>query len=157
MPRNTPKPNNRRSRVAALQKLIDGLTLYQATFTTVMIEGEQLATSQVLTKLGEIVTAALAVETALAAWEAAVSTDVALSASTASFVSHLRQALLIAFSGQLEALAAFGLTERKRRVFTPEQVQVAAAKARATRAARHTMGPRQKAQIKGVLPGAPGE
>jgi hypothetical protein len=63
----------------------------------------------------------------------------------------MRQALLVAFADQVDVLADFGLTGRKTRVVTPEEKVTAAAKARATRAARHTMGKRQKAAIKGAL------
>jgi hypothetical protein len=59
-------------------------------------------------------------------------------------LAGLKQALLVAFAGQIDALADFGLTPRKVHVFTPEQRIAAAAKSRATRAARHTMGSKQK-------------
>jgi hypothetical protein len=53
-------------------------------------------------------------------------------------------------------LAKFGLTPRQRPVTTPEVKVAAAVKAAATRAARHTMGPKEKAKIKGtVAPTAP--
>jgi hypothetical protein len=45
------------------------------------------------------------------------------------------------------------LTPRKPHVVTPEVKVAAAAKAKATRAARHTMGAQQKAGIKGALDG----
>jgi hypothetical protein len=44
----------------------------------------------------------------------------------------------------VDALATFGLTPRKPRVVSPEARVAAAAKAKATRAARHTMGKKQK-------------
>ncbi len=48
-------------------------------------------------------------------------------------------------------LGTFGLTPRNPRVVTPETQVIAAAKARATRAARHTMGKKQRADIVGAL------
>jgi hypothetical protein len=63
----------------------------------------------------------------------------------------VRQTLLLAFDGKLDTLADFGLTARAVPVRTPEQRTAAAAKAKATRAARHTMGSKQKAAIKGAV------
>jgi hypothetical protein len=48
------------------------------------------------------------------------------------------------------ALANYGIAPDKEATpLTPEQVVARAAKAKATREARHTMGPKQKAKIKG--------
>jgi hypothetical protein len=146
---NTPKPS-RSNRTLALQKLVDGLNKHQATFASVMVNGSQLTTAQVVSKLGEILTTSHEVDTAHASWQAAVKLDLAERANTATFVSGVRKAILVAFNGQVDVLADFGLTERKPRVLTPEQKQAAAAKAKATRAARHTMGKKQKAQITGA-------
>ena len=59
-----------------------------------------------------------------------------------------------AFAHSSEALAEFGLEpKKKRRPATAEEVLVSAAKLRATRAERRTMGKRQKAAIKGNVTG----
>ena len=50
------------------------------------------------------------------------------------------------------ALADFGLTPRKRPVMSVDAKSVAAAKSKATRAARHTMGSVQKKAVKGTVP-----
>jgi hypothetical protein len=52
------------------------------------------------------------------------------------------------------ALGDYGFKVRTRKKQTPVTKTLAAAKRRATRAARGTMGPRQRAKIKGVLPTA---
>ena len=151
---NTPKPS-RPSRTLSLQQLIAGLNKHQATFTSAMVDGAQLTTAQVVSKLGEILTTSNLVVTTHASWQAAVKADLAERVNTATFVSGVRQAILVAFNGQVDVLADFGLTERKPRVLTPEQKQAAAAKAKATRAARHTMGSKQKAAITGATAAAP--
>jgi hypothetical protein len=51
-------------------------------------------------------------------------------------------------------VAEFGFTPRTRRAPTAETKAAAVDKRNATRAARHTMGPRQKAPIKGDVPAA---
>jgi hypothetical protein len=66
---------------------------------------------------------------------------------------HRADFRLVAFAGSIDTLADFALKARKPRTpLTPEQKAAAVAKAEATRAARHTMGPKQKAAIKGTVP-----
>ena len=69
----------------------------------------------------------------------------------------MKQGLLVAFGGQLDTLADFGLTARAKHVTTPEEKLAATDKAKATREARHTMGSKQRAAIKGVVPATPTE
>ena len=95
-------------------------------------------------------------ESARAAWQTAVQADRALEDKTKPFVAALRGSLLASFAGNIDTLARFGLVPRQKPVTTPEVKVAAAAKAKATRAARHTMGPKEKAAIKGtVTPTAP--
>jgi hypothetical protein len=68
-------------------------------------------------------------------------------------VSGARQAIALMFAGQVQVLADYGLKTRKVAApRTPEQKAASVAKGKATRAARHTMGPVQKAQITGATP-----
>ena len=150
---NTPK-QNRPSRTVANQKLVDGLNKHQAVLGSMVVDGVQLTASQVVSKLGEIIVTANQAVTAHASWQAAVKADIAERKSTATFVAGVKQAILVAFHGQVDVLADFGLTARKAVVRTPEQKQAAAAKALATRKARHTMGSKQKAQVTGATAAA---
>src|SRR5207237_10065472 len=70
---------------------------------------------------------------------------------TTEFVLQLRQTIRVAFANSVDLLGRYGLTPKKARVISPEASVAAAAKARATRLARHTMGPKQKAQIQGTV------
>jgi hypothetical protein len=64
------------------------------------------------------------------------------------FVAFVR----VTFGGQPDALADFGLAPPKARTpLTAEQKAVAAAKGKATRAARHTAGKNQKKGVKGAV------
>jgi hypothetical protein len=146
---NTPKPN-RSSRTNANQKLVDGLNKHQSVLASMVVNGVPLTAAQAVSKLDEIIAAADLAVTARAAWLAAVTADITERTSTATFVAGVRQAILVAFHGQVDVLADFGLTTRKAVVRTPEQKQEAAAKAKATRAARHTMGKNKKALITGA-------
>lgn len=150
---NTPKAN-RSSRTVANQKLADGFKKHQALLTQLFILGEPLTAAQLATNIEEIVAVADRAVIARAAWLAAVKEDLATRKGKGGFLGAVRAALLAAFKDQIEILADFGLVPRAVPVLTPEEKQAAVAKAKATRAARHTMGKRQKAAITGVTAAA---
>jgi len=78
--------------------------------------------------------------------------DVAEHARIRTATAGLRQAMMVAFGAKLDTLADFGLAPRKARVQTPDQKIAAAAKAKATREARHTLGKVQRSTITGAHP-----
>jgi hypothetical protein len=147
---NTPN-TNRTDEITADQKLIDGLNKHATSIPGIVIAGASATTKDIVVTLQSRVDSARTVQSSRASWLAAVQTDRALRDKTKTYVSGLRQALLVAFAGQIDVLADFGLTPRKPRVVTPEEKVATAAKARATRVARHTMGKKQKAAIKGTV------
>ena len=60
---------------------------------------------------------------------------------------------MLMFGGSIDTLATFGLEPRKTPATVPPVEKVVAVqKALATRKARNTMGPKQKAKIKGTVP-----
>jgi hypothetical protein len=148
---NTPK-SNRPDETAADQKLVDGLTKHASTITSMVIGGVSMTSAAIIAELEARIAASLNTQTAKAAWQAAIVVEKAQRAKTKTFASGLRQAILVAFAGQVDALADFGLTPRKVAIITPAEKTARAAKAKATRAARHTMGKVQKAQITGTNP-----
>jgi hypothetical protein len=143
---------NRNKRQSADQKLIDGLTKHSQTVPPLLIGGRPLKTNDLIAILQERLAAAHAAEAMRAAWLTAVQADHDENEKTKATIAGLRRAIDVAFSGQIDTLSDFGLTPRKVRVMTPEQMSAATAKAKATRAARHTMGKRQKQSIKGAAP-----
>ncbi len=147
---NTPN-HNRTDEITADQRLIDGLNKNASTITFMVIGGATETTKDIVATLQSRIDSAKAASSTRATWLTAVEADQALRDKTKTYVSGLRQALLVAFAGQTDTLADFGLTARKQRVVTPEAKVAAAAKAKATRAARHTMGKKQKAAIKGTV------
>ena len=62
----------------------------------------------------------------------------------------MKQGLIVAFGRHIDTLADFGLTGPARHVRTPEEKLAVIAKSSATRAARHTMGSKQKEAITGT-------
>jgi hypothetical protein len=151
MASNTPK-KNRLDQVAAEQKLADGLNKHAATITSFVIGGATMQTKDIIANLQALITSATTVQSSKATWQNNVKSDITERTKLKTFVSGLKQALLVAFAGSIDTLADFGLTGRKPRVLTPEQKTAASTKAKATRAARHTLGKVQKAAIKGTVP-----
>ena len=151
MAANTPK-KNRPAQSASEQKLVDGLNKHAQTITSFVIGGVTMPTKDIITTLQTLITSANAVQSSKATWQNNVKTDIDERTKLKTFVSGLKQALLVAFAGSIDTLADFGLTGRQKPVRTPEEKLAAAAKAKATRAARHTMGPKQKAEITGTVP-----
>ena len=148
---NTPK-NNRIDQTTAEQTLIDGFNKHAATIPSMVINGVMQTTKDIVATLQSRIDSARTALTTRATWQTAIRTDQTLRDTTKTYVSGVKQGLLVAFAGQLDTLADFGLTARAKPVRTPEEKIAAAAKAKATRAARHTMGPKQKAAIKGTVP-----
>ena len=148
------KKTNRSQQQAGDQKLIDGLTKHAATIPFVVIGGTSLSTAALIAAMQARLAAASATVTTRATWLSAVKADADERAKTKTLVSGLRQAVQVAFGGSIDALADFGLKPRKQPATrTPEEKAAAVAKAQATRAARHTMGPQQKKGVKGAVTG----
>jgi len=148
---NTPK-KNRVDLTLADQKLIDGLNKHASTITSMVIGGVAMATKDIIATLQMRINASNTAQTTRATWQAAVVADNAEREKTKTFASGVRQAVMVAFPGQIDALADFGLTPRKVAVITPAEKTERTTKALATRAARHTMGKVQKSKITGVSP-----
>jgi hypothetical protein len=152
MSTNTPK-KNRIDQNAADQKLIDGLTKHAATIPSLVIAGATVANKDIVTTLQARIAARGNAASTRATWRAAVKGEKDENTSSRALVSGVKQALQVMFAGQIEALGDFGMTPRKTRAPIPPTAKVASAeKAKATRAARHTMGSKQKAKITGENP-----
>jgi len=144
---------NRSESRAADASLGVGLAKHEATLASFMIAGKAVKTADVLTALQSRQNSANAVDTARATWQAAVATQRNVLEQSNALVSGVKQSLHVMFAGSPDTLADFGLTPRKRTAVSPGVKVAAAVKAKATRAARHTQGSKQKAAIKGALDG----
>ena len=85
-------------------------------------------------------------------WHSTVLEDKALNTKVTPVIRALRQYVINVFGETSPVLADFGFAPPTRATRTPEEKAAAAAKAKATRAARHTMGPKQKKDVKGTVP-----
>lgn len=92
------------------------------------------------------------VAAASATWHSTVTAHKALNAKLTPVVRGLRQYVLNVFGETSPVLADFGFTAPKTVTRTPEQKAAAAAKAKATRKARGTLGKKQKKGVTGTVP-----
>src|SRR5258708_23110573 len=85
-------------------------------------------------------------------WHSTVVEDRTLNTKLTPVIRALRQYVINVFGATSPVLADFGFTPPKKATRTPEEKAAAAARAKATRTARHTMGKKQKKDVKGALP-----
>ena len=137
--------------IAALQRLIAGLQKHQPN-ATIMIDGTVYTTPQLVQILEALVADVAAAITAKAIFLESARTAAANLEGRRPLVRDLKRNVQIMYGDTESTLADFGLGPRRPGLKTPEIHLAAAAKARATRAARHTMGKRQKAKITGATP-----
>ena len=144
---------NRMQQQSSNQNLSDGLTKHQATLASFTVGSTSFKTADLISTLQERISMADTVDSARATWQTAVKANRDERAKTNSLISGVRQTLQVMFAGSIDTLADFGLKPRKARVApTPEEKVAAVAKGKATRVARNTMGPKQKAKITGTVP-----
>jgi len=133
-------------------KLAAGVTQYfTPASVTVTVAGVTLSSPQIEAAIQSRVTARNATTTAKSALSKAVSDCDATLASTRPIIAAVRQIALIMYANQPAVLTTFGLAPRKVPApLTLEEKAARAAKAKATRVARNTMGPKAKAKVKGA-------
>jgi hypothetical protein len=149
------KPNNKTTRVVEDRKLIAGMQKHLAGGSLVLA-GKTFTAAEVVGFLQERIDVAGPVETAHAAWMSMIDVEKAKIAETQTYVAALRHVLKGMFATNVATLADFGIAPpRTRATLTPDEAALKAARNKATRAARHTASPKQKAKIKGVVPTPP--
>ncbi len=139
---------------AADQKMLVGIQQYLSTFPTITVGKQSFKPTDLVTVLQDRIANSQAVQTATAARSAAVKMDRDHRTQTAPAVGALKRVVQGMFPGSPDILAVFGLQPLKAGTRTVATKAAAVEKTLATRAARHTMGPKQKEGIKGTLPSA---
>jgi hypothetical protein len=139
---------------AAEQALIDGIIEHQAALpASFIVAGVPVPSTSVVSMLKARIAARAAVASAKASYQAVVKASRDENAQSQPVVSNVREAIKLMFAGQIDVLADFGLKPRKARTpLSPEEKAASVAKGKATRKARHTMGPKAKARITGENP-----
>lgn len=134
------------------KELIAGSEQIMTGTTPVSLVGSMFTPAEVRARLQAIVSLRADVEAAQGLVKARLAAEAAAMPANMAFLSALTAHVKVAHPS-LDALAAFGIHPKARTPLTLEAQAAAAAKRAATRAARHTMGSRQKAGIKGNVTG----
>ncbi len=136
------------------EQLIAGTKQDFANAGSLVIAGKTYTAAQVIATLQSLVDLRVSVDTAKAASQAKLAEEKTQAPALRRFMSTYVTFVRGSFGDQPDVLAHFGLAPRKAPTpLTVEQKAVAAAKRKATRDARHTMGPKQKLDVKGDVTG----
>jgi hypothetical protein len=138
--------------VALAQKVLAGTKKNLSSLSSLMLESGTFTPAQIETSLQTLIDLRTAVDTARAATQARLADEQAQAPLLQSRMAALIAYVRTAFSNSPDVLADFGLTPKKAKTpLTTAQRAAAAAKRTATREARHTMGTKQKKQVKGTI------
>jgi hypothetical protein len=131
--------NNQKGTVAALaQQLIAGTAKHLTNGMQITLEGSSLTSAQITSKLQQLVTLRSDVNAAKASTKAKLAVEAVDGPALRTFVGAFVTYLKAAYGNAPDVLADFGVHPKARTPLTVEAKAAAAAKSRATRAARHT-------------------
>ncbi|MDP9036752.1 MAG: hypothetical protein M3O50_18290 [Myxococcota bacterium] len=142
------------SDVALAEQLIAGTNKHLSTTTQVLVAGKTFTPVQITAQLEALVSLRRDVDASKAITKAKLAAEKTDMPALRTFLRAFVTFVKAAYGSTPDALADFGLHAPKPR--TPPTVQArasAAAKSKATRAARHTMGTVQKRAVKGAVTG----
>src|SRR5882672_8057908 len=135
--------------VVVAKQFIAGTEKHLTSATPVAVMGGSFTADQITSKLQRLVDLRTGVDAAKATTRARITAEATEMPALRAFMSAFRSFIKGAFSNSPDVLADFGITPKARVPRTVEEKAVASAKRAATRAARHTMGSKQKKGIKG--------
>jgi hypothetical protein len=140
--------------VTLAQSLSAGVAKHLAGVTSMTLAGGSYTPAQITTKLSEVVSLHTDVDAAKASTQGKLAAEKAAMPALRTFMSALVTYIKAGYGGQPDVLADFGIQPPKPRApLTVEAKAAAAAKRKATRAARNTMGSKQKKGVKGNVVG----
>jgi hypothetical protein len=120
---------------------------------SIMLVGTAFTQAEITAKLQQVVDLRAEVNMSKAQTKAKVASEESTMPALRTFMSALVSYVKGAYRGSPDTLADFGIAPKQRTLPTIEAKAGAVAKGKATRAARHTMGPRQKQAVKGDVTG----
>jgi hypothetical protein len=145
------KRTSKGSAMLKVQKLSAGMRQYLSG-QVLTLAGKPVKVADLLTEFDGYIAQLTATDVARGAWLAQVdATTVMEDSAVNTHVSLLESYLRTYYGPTSQTLIAYGLTPRKARDRTGAEMVETAAKSAATRVARHTLGPKQKASIHGVV------
>jgi hypothetical protein len=138
---------------AAAKQLIAGAEKHLAGATPIALLGSSFTPSQITSQLQTVVTLRADVDASRASTNAKIANEATQMPALRAFMSAFESFIMGAFGSSPDVLADFGTARKARAPITVEAKAAAAAKRASTRAARHTMGSKQKKGIKGDVTG----
>jgi hypothetical protein len=135
------------------KQLIAGTSKHLANVTQVMVAGGSFTPTQVTERLQALVNLRTDVDAAKASTKAKLAAEKTDMAPLRTFMGAFVTFVKAAYGTSPDVLADFGLHPKARTPQTVEAKTAAAAKRKATRAARQTMGSKQKKRVKGAVVG----
>ncbi len=139
--------------IALAGQLIAGTNKHFANTSQLAFASATFTPAQVTASLQTIVKLRNDVNAAQAATKAKLAAEQAQAPTLHSFMAAYESFVRATFSNSPDVLADFGLTKKARTPLTVDQKAAAVAKREATRAARGTMGSKQKKTVKGTVTG----
>jgi len=136
-----------------MQQLVEGTEQSLASAQPVMLLGVPRMPAEIAASLRSFADLRAEVEAARASLRAKLALEAGSAPAMRAFLTAYVTYLRAAYGSSPDILASFGLAPRTRPQSTVETKLVAVAKNKATRAARHTMGSRQKKAIRGDVTG----
>ena len=147
------KVKGKATAVAFANELIAGTNKHFANSTQVTFAEGSFTPAQIMAKLQALVNLRNDVDTAKATTKARLAAEKADLPALRTFMGAFVTYVKAVFGNQPDVLADFGIHPKARAQLTAEAKTAAAAKRTATRAARHTMGAKQKKGVKGAVTG----
>jgi hypothetical protein len=145
-------PQSKELQAAHDQKFIAAFNKYFAKTTKITVNEAQYTPAQITKLVQSRVDAETNVVTTRGNYSRAVAAAKATNGQTESVYEGAKQFVLVTYGTNPAVLSEFGLVARKQP--GPKSIatkQAALVQSAATRVARHTMGPRQRAKVKGVV------
>jgi hypothetical protein len=147
--------NTQKAKEAVLAtSFVAGIGKHFANAATMTFGSAALTPAELTSRFQTLVDLRKAVNDAKATTQAKLAAEVTQAPALLALMAEFETFVRVTFSKSPDVLADFGLAPRKTRTTpTVEQRAAAAAKSRATRAARHTMGKKQKRTVRGDVVG----
>jgi hypothetical protein len=147
------KIENKSQAVATANQLLAGAAKRITGTTPLMLMGSPFTPAEITAKLQSFATLRSDVDAAKAQTKGKLALEAASMPTLRPFMSAFVAYVKAAYAGSPDALADFGIHPKSRVPLTVEAKAAATAKRAATRAARHTMGTKQKMGVKGDVTG----
>ncbi len=148
---------NRIARQGADQQILYGVRTHLQTIPALYLGGKVFSPATLEARVQQRVDKSVAIVNARAALDQAIRDYEADDKASDVIVRDLQHTVTAIFGDGSSQVADFGFTSPRLPVWTPEMTTAAVAKRKATREARHTVGPKAKLAVKGAIESPPPE